>query len=84
MTPTQALDLVKDTLVHVVPDADVAAIGPDEKFRDRLDMDSLDFLRFVETLAEQGDCRIDEDDYPALTTLSGCARMVAARTGVGA
>ncbi|MCC2274410.1 E3 binding domain-containing protein [Streptomyces sp. ET3-23] len=44
---------------------------PHYSFRDTLELDSLDFLRLVETLGDRTGCRIDEDDYPAFTTLSG-------------
>ncbi|GGZ19920.1 acyl carrier protein [Streptomyces poonensis] len=79
MTYEQALDLVKTSLTRIVPDADFTALGPTDKFRDRLELDSLDFLQFVETLAELGGCRLDEDDYPRLVTLDGSARLVAER-----
>ncbi|NVK76514.1 hypothetical protein HG542_02440 [Streptomyces morookaense] len=44
---------------------------PHYSFRDALELGSLDFLRLVETFGDRTGCRIDEDDYPAFTTLSG-------------
>jgi acyl carrier protein len=77
---TEALEIVKGSILRIVPDADFSGVSPQEKFRDALEMDSLDFLGFVETLSERTGCRIDEDDYPALTTLSDCADFLVART----
>ncbi|WP_306322094.1 MULTISPECIES: acyl carrier protein [unclassified Streptomyces] len=81
MTHEQALALVKEALNRVVPGADLASLGPDEKFREVLEVDSLDFLQFVEVLSGLTGVRLDEDDYQALTTLADSARLVAARAG---
>lgn len=76
---------VAAALRSVVPDADVAGLDPDEPMRDALEMDSLDFLSFVEDLSARSGARIDEDDYPALATLAGCVRFLqtAATTAAG-
>ncbi|MEU2429368.1 acyl carrier protein [Streptomyces sp. NPDC007861] len=81
MNRTEALDLVKESITSVVPDADVDALGPDDSFRIALEMDSLDFLSFVETLGERTGVRIEDEDTPQLTTLSGSADFLVARTG---
>ncbi|WP_405522564.1 acyl carrier protein [Streptomyces canus] len=78
---TDALDMVKESISRVVPDADFAALGPDDAFRDALEMDSLDFLSFVEALSERSGVRIEDEDTPRLTTLSGSADFLVARTG---
>lgn len=73
---------VAEALRSVVPDADVDALDPDEPLRDALELDSLDFLSFVEDLSARTGVRIEEDDYPQLQTLSGCVRFVdTARVG---
>ncbi|MFD9128518.1 2-oxo acid dehydrogenase subunit E2, partial [Kitasatospora sp. NPDC059571] len=76
----QALALVREVLTEIVPDADFAVLGPDENYRDALELDSLDFLTLVERLSVRADCRIDEDDYPRLGTLTGTADLLAERT----
>jgi acyl carrier protein len=81
MKRDEAMDIVKEALAQVVPDADFAALGPDEAFRDALELDSLDFLTFVETLGERTGIRIDDEDTPRLTTLSDSADFLVARTG---
>jgi acyl carrier protein len=77
MTHDEALTLVKDTILRIVPDADVDHLAPDDNLRGVLELDSLDFLELVETLSKRTGYRIDEDDYPALTTLYGAADFLA-------
>jgi acyl carrier protein len=73
--------MVRESISRVIPDADVAVLGPDDAFRDALEMDSLDFLSFVEVLSERSGVRIEDEDTPRLTTLSGSADFLVARTG---
>lgn len=79
MNTEDATALVKAVLTEVVPDADFSAVGPDTDFRQALEMDSLDFLSFVEELSRRSGCRLEEDDYPVLTTLGGSAGLLIRR-----
>ncbi len=79
MNRTEARQIVKDAILSTVPGADLDHLAPNEAFRDALEMDSLDFQSFVETLVERTGRRIDEDDYPALTTLSDCTDFLLSR-----
>ncbi|QNE79064.1 acyl carrier protein [Streptomyces finlayi] len=72
--------MVKESITSVIPDADFTAVGPDDPFRDALEMDSLDFLSFVETLSERTGIRIDDEDTPQLTTLSASTDFLVARS----
>lgn len=78
MTPQQARELVERALVQVAPDADLTALASDADFRDILELDSLDFLSFVEALSDISGYRIEEDDYPAFSSVAGGARFLAA------
>jgi acyl carrier protein len=78
VTRDEALDIIRDAIRRIVPDADFTTVGPDAPFRDALELDSLDFLTLVETLTKRTGVRIDEDDYPNLTTLSTCADFLLA------
>ena len=80
MNEQEALDHVRRALLRVVPDADFTSIAPRDKLRDALELDSLDFLRFVETLAGSTGITIDEDDYPRLTTLADSADFLVSRS----
>ncbi|MBC9715923.1 acyl carrier protein [Streptomyces sp. TRM66268-LWL] len=79
MTRTTAYEIVQDAIREIVPDADFSAVGPDDKYREALEIDSLDFESLVELLAERTGLRIDEDDYPRLTTLGDAADFLAER-----
>ncbi|MET9885620.1 acyl carrier protein [Streptomyces sp. NPDC006430] len=80
MNRDAALEAIKDVLTEVVPGADPSVLSPDENFRDGLEMDSLDFLNFVEGLSSRTGLPLPETDYPALITLNGCADYVASRS----
>lgn len=78
MNRTDALNVVKESITQVVPDADLDTLGPDDMFRDALEMDSLDFLSDIEILGERAGVRIEDADTPRLTTLSGSADFLVA------
>ncbi|OIJ95321.1 acyl carrier protein [Streptomyces monashensis] len=79
----EALSLIKESITQIIPDADFTLVRPDDKFRDVLELDSLDFLSLVELLSERAGVRIDEEDYLDLTTLSDATRFLVERTGRG-
>lgn len=81
LNSTEALVVVKESITQIIPDADFTRVRPDDKFRDVLELDSLDFLSLVEILSERTGVRIDEDDYPELTTLADSVKFLVARTG---
>lgn len=71
-----ARELVEQTLHTVVPGAALDAVGPDEDLREALELDSLDFLAFVERLSQRSGRRIEEDDYDELGSLAACVRFL--------
>ncbi len=77
MTPEQARQTIKDILREIAPDSDPDTLGEDADIRDSLELDSLDFLNFVEELGKRSGRRIDEDDYPQLATLASGATFLA-------
>ena len=79
MTPEQARHAIEESLVQVAPDADLGSLGPDADLRDILELDSLDFLNFIEALSERVGRRIDEDDYPHLATMASAVKFLASR-----
>lgn len=79
MTPEQAQRVIGEALAGIAPDADVGGLAPDADLRYALELDSLDFLRFVEVLSQRTSRRIDEDDYPRLATLGSAVKFLAGR-----
>lgn len=79
MNTQQATQVIEDVLGQVAPDADLTSLAPDADLRDTLELDSLDFLSFVEGLSKRVGHRIEEDDYPKLATLASAATFIASR-----
>ena len=46
--------------------------------REQLDLDSMDFLAFLEGVAERTGVEVPERDYEAVAALQGCVDYVAA------
>ena len=72
LSPHEARAAIRDAIGKVVPDADLDELADDASFRSELELDSLDFLSFVEQLSSRTGVRIDEGDYPRLTTMATC------------
>ena len=81
ITPEEARSIVARAVRKIVPDADVEGLPEDADLRRTFELDSLDFLSFVELLVADSGVRIDEDDYPELTTVAGCADFLVRRSG---
>ena len=79
MTPQQAREQIGFALKRAAPGSDVDGIDPDADLRDALELDSLDFLQFIEVLSDTSGRRIDEDDYPEFATLNSSIRFLSAR-----
>lgn len=81
MTPEQIRSTVLEQLAAIAPDADLARLSPDADLRDALDLDSLDFLRFVAALHKATGVAIPEADYRNVCTVRGCADYLVAHAG---
>lgn len=66
---------IKETLPRalgdIAPEADPATIKTDVDLRDRLDVDSMDFLNVVTAINEELGVEIPEVDYSQLVTFDG-------------
>ncbi|HEX5189576.1 MAG TPA: phosphopantetheine-binding protein [Streptosporangiaceae bacterium] len=80
MNTQEAAQAIEEVLGQVAPDADMASLAADEDLRDTLELDSLDFLSFVEGLSKRVGQRIDEDDYPKLATMASASAFIAGRS----
>ena len=80
MTPDQAEAAISEALGQVTPGIDIGSLPADADLRDALELDSLDFLRFVEILSERTGERIDEDDYPQLATMASAIKFLTGRS----
>lgn len=79
MNRDQIRSVVVSQLGTIAPELDAATIDPQADLREALDIDSMDFLRFVERLHEQLHVDVPESDYGRIVTLEGCVDYLASR-----
>lgn len=77
-TPETIRSTALRVLAEIVPDVDPETIDPSRSFHEQLDIDSMDFLRFVTALGRAIGVTIPEEDYYKLATLDGCSRYFSA------
>ena len=82
MTREEIQDHVKQALVSVAPETASIPIAPDGALREQVDLDSMDFLRFVLELHRRFGIEVPESDYQKLATLNGAFAYVAEHLGV--
>jgi acyl carrier protein len=63
---------VLESLHRIAPEVDLDAIEPGAELREELDLDSMDFLSFVDAIHDLTGVDIPECDYPSLQTLVTC------------
>jgi acyl carrier protein len=80
LTPDAARAAVANAILRIVPDADLDDLDDDARLRAELELDSLDFLSFVELLSKATGVRIDEADYPDLVSTGSCIAFLTARS----
>ena len=81
MTPAEIEVKVMQALTSVAPEVDAAAVQADLPLRDQVDLDSMDFLRFVVELHRVIGVEVPEADYPRLDTVSHARDYLASRLG---
>jgi len=73
-----ARQAVAASIGKVAPDVEPEDLDGAARLRQDLELDSLDFLRLVEVIAETTGVAIPEADYPAVATVDGLVTYVAA------
>jgi acyl carrier protein len=79
MNPADIRQAIVDAWRRIAPEADAAAIDGDANVREELDIDSMDFLRFVLALHDRLGVDVPEADYTRLSTMNGAVSYLAAR-----
>ncbi len=79
MTRDDIRAAVVQGLTRIAPESDPAGIDPGADLREELDIDSMDFLRFVTGLHESLSVEIPEADYTKMGSLDACVAYLAAR-----
>ncbi|BCW65610.1 hypothetical protein NicSoilB4_03730 [Arthrobacter sp. NicSoilB4] len=78
MKEDEARAAVQAAIGKVAPDVDLAEVDEDSRLRQDLELDSLDFLRLVETIDTATGVDIPERDYPDVATVKGLIGYLAA------
>ena len=81
MTETQATAAILTALSEVAPEVDPSRLDPDVPLQDQVDLDSMDFLAFVEGVCARTGVDVPETDYRELATIASGARYLAGRAG---
>ncbi|MEX1023479.1 MAG: acyl carrier protein [Planctomycetota bacterium] len=72
MTRDEVVLAVKDIIETIAPDEETANLTMDERLRDQIDLDSMDFLDIVMELRKLYGVQVPEEDYKELASLTGC------------
>ncbi|WP_158169396.1 acyl carrier protein [Mycolicibacterium smegmatis] len=70
-------------LTRVAPEIEPADITDDEPLRDQVDLDSMDWLRFLVGIHDRFGVDIPEKDYGALRTIADVAAYLELRSTPG-
>lgn len=71
MKEQDARAAVRAAIGKVAPDVELAETDEESRLRQDLELDSLDFLRLIETIDTETGVDIPERDYPAVATVKG-------------
>ena len=79
MTRDEIREVVLSILAGIAPEIDAEEIRPGADLRDELDIDSMDFLRFLERVEERLGVAVPEKDYPRVRSLASCVAYLEER-----
>jgi acyl carrier protein len=71
---------ILSSLGEIAPEAELDRLAGDVPLREALDLDSIDFLRFLQRLAAATGVEVPEAEYAKVATLDACIAYFAART----
>lgn len=69
---------VRDAVLSIAPEADLAHLDPRASLREQLDLDSFDFLNLLIALHERLGVEVPEADYGKVDGLDALAAYLAA------
>ena len=78
MNDQDAREAVYAAIGQVAPDVDTVGLEENSRLRQDLELDSLDFLRLIETISEATGVDVPERDYSQVLTVKGLVDYVAA------
>lgn len=79
MNQTEIEKIVFDILKRIAPDTEPEALKPGDSIREKLGIDSYDFLQFIVALDEQLLIAIPEEDYGKVASIGSLIDYLKAR-----
>jgi acyl carrier protein len=70
MTPAEIREEVLDILRDIAPDEDLSQLDDNVRFREQLELDSMDFLDIVMELRKRHRVQVPESDYMQLASMA--------------
>lgn len=83
MTPEQLEATVLRALTEIAPEVDPGSIQRARRLRDQLDLDSMDWLRFLASLEKTLHVTVSDADARKLFTVEDIVKFLAARVPPG-
>jgi acyl carrier protein len=79
MNDAELRAVILAALGEIAPEAPLDQLAGDATLREELDLDSMDFLRFIQRLATATGVEVPESDYARLASLDACIAYLGAR-----
>ncbi len=76
MTREEVYVAVLDIIAMIAPDEELSALNNEERLRDQIDLDSMDFLDIVMELRKLYQIQVPEEDYKELASMDSCANYL--------
>lgn len=68
--------LISRIILDIAPEADIESLDPNEDIKEELDLDSIDFMRLLESLTLETGIVISESDYEKVNTLQSMIEYI--------
>ncbi|PKG99528.1 acyl carrier protein [Paraglaciecola sp. MB-3u-78] len=72
-------DLVCKLILDIAPEADMQSLDPNEELREELDLDSMDFMNLLDSIAKETGVNVPESDYAKVNSLQSLTEYIATR-----
>jgi acyl carrier protein len=76
MTPAEIREEVLDILRDIAPDEDLSQLDDNVRFREQLELDSMDFLDIVMELRKRHRVQVPESDYMELASMASTVKYL--------
>jgi acyl carrier protein len=73
-------DLVCKLILDIAPEADMQNLDPNEELREELDLDSMDFMNLLDSIAKETAVNVPEGDYSKVNSLQLLTDYIASRS----